>query len=67
MINEETTPRLELAQALFKEFYASCFWHWQPDLVITEEMIPELVKELCAYGGRKGMQAAATLQTTEEK
>jgi hypothetical protein len=58
--------RTERARQLFREFYARCFWHWKPDLVITESMIPAVVKELCAHGGRKGMLAAAELQRTEE-
>jgi hypothetical protein len=58
--------RLEQAQQLFREFYVRCFWHWKPDLVITESMIPALVRGLCTYGGRKGMLAAAQLQRTEE-
>jgi hypothetical protein len=67
MLHEEKThSRVELAQRIFKEFYASCFWHWKPDLKITEAMIPAVVKELCAHGGRKGMLAAARLQETEE-
>lgn len=63
---EKARFRIELAQALFKQYYASCFWHWKPDLVITEAVIPAVVKELCAHGGRSAMLAAAKLQDTEE-
>ncbi len=55
-----------LAQQLYNEYYASCFWHLKPDLVITEAMIPVIVKGLCKHGGRKGMQAASKLQSREE-
>lgn len=59
--------RLELAQRLFREYYARCFWHMKPDLVVTEEMIPSIVKGLCRHGGRKGLQEAAKLQRTERR
>ena len=64
---EKFHSRTELAQDLFKKFYARCFWHWKPDLVVTEAMIPAVVKELCAHGGRPGLLAAAKLQETEER
>ncbi len=63
---EPTSPAVELAQQLFKEYYASCFWHFKPDLTVTEEMIPWIVKCLCAHGGHKGMLAAAQLQKREK-
>jgi hypothetical protein len=53
--------RLELAQQLFKEHYASCFWHLRPDLVVTEAMLPLIVKGLRTHGGKKGVLAAAQL------
>ncbi|HMC66942.1 MAG TPA: hypothetical protein VKI65_18540 [Gemmataceae bacterium] len=56
-----TAPRIELANQLFREFYAACFWHMKPDLVITEAMIPIIVKGLRTHGGRTGMSAAAQL------
>ena len=65
--DQKASATLEQAQRLFKQYYASCFWHWKPDLVITESMIPAVVKELCAHGGRAGMLAAAKLQETEER
>ena len=58
---------LETAQELYKDYYTSCFWHWKPDLVITESMIPMVIKNLCTYGGRKGMLDAAKLQQSGEK
>jgi len=66
LYDEKTCSRVELAQQLFEEFFATCFWHWKRDLRITEPMIPAVVKELCAHGGRKGMLAASKLQRTEE-
>jgi hypothetical protein len=67
MLDEEKSRlRIELAQILFKEYYASCFWHWKPDLIISESMIPAVVRRLCAHGSRKAMLAAAGLHETEE-
>ena len=63
---EKTLSTTQHAQELFNEFYASCFWHMKPDLIMTEAMIPWIVKEFCAHGGRRGMLAAATLQEKEE-
>ncbi len=53
--------RLELANRLFREYYASCFWHCRPDLSITEAHIPLVVDGLRRHGGRKGLLAAARL------
>jgi hypothetical protein len=53
--------KVELANRLFKEFYTSCFWHMRPDLVVTESMIPLIVKGLRTHGGRRGFLAAAQL------
>lgn len=64
--DKKKSPRLELAQRLFREYFASCFWHWKPDLMITDVMIPMIVKGLCTHGGRKGMLAAAQLQDKEK-
>ena len=64
---EKTSLPLELAQQLFKEYYARCFWHLKPDLIVTEQVLPIIIKGLCAQGGRQGMLAAAKLQKTQEK
>ena len=58
--------RLALAQELYRQYYASCFWHMKPDLTVTETMIPLIARGLCAHGGRSGMLAAAKLRTAEE-
>ncbi len=57
--------RLELAKRLFQEYYSQCFWHFRPDLPITEERIPLVVKGLRDHGGRKGLLAAARLISAE--
>ena len=54
--------RLELADRLYREFRTRCFWHSPPDLVITEELIPFVVKGLRTHGGHQGFQLATQLQ-----
>jgi hypothetical protein len=54
--------RLELANQLFREFRTRCFWHSPRNLVITEELIPFVVKGLRTHGGRRGFLLAEKLQ-----
>jgi hypothetical protein len=58
----EPESKVELAGRLFREFYAACFWHLKPDLVVTEEMIPIIVRGLRTHGGRCGLLAVAQLE-----
>jgi hypothetical protein len=60
---EEPNERLARAAQLYREFRARCFWHSPPDLIITEELIPFVVKGLRKHGGRRGFLLAGTLQT----
>lgn len=53
--------RLELANQLYREYHTRCFWHCPQDLVITEELIPFVVKGLRTYGGRLGFILASKL------
>ena len=53
--------RLELARQAFKEFYALCFWSADPDLVVEEQHIPLIVRNLRLHGGHKGFRLAAEL------
>ena len=55
------SERLELANRLFREYYYMCFWHLKPGLVVTEELIPVIVKGLRDHGNRRAMFAAARL------
>jgi hypothetical protein len=66
-ISTPHTPRerLELANHLFREYRARCFWHSPRELVITEDLIPFVVKGLRTYGGHRGFQLAAKLQPCE--
>jgi hypothetical protein len=57
--------RIDLARRLYREFYAACFWHLKPDLDVTQEMIPIIVRGLRSHGGRRGFLAAAQLEESE--
>jgi hypothetical protein len=54
--------QLRLANLLYREFQSRCFWHSPRDLVITEELIPFVVKGLRTYGGHRGFKLAGRLQ-----
>jgi hypothetical protein len=54
--------RLELANCLYREYQARCFWHCRRDLVITEDLLPVVVNGLRKHGGRRGFILAAKLQ-----
>lgn len=58
--------QLELARHLFQEFRAQCFWHCSPNLEITEEHIPLVVKGLRSNGGHRGFLLAAKLLAPQE-
>lgn len=53
--------RLQLANQLYREYHARCFWHCPRDLEITEELIPFVVKGLRTHGGRRGFILASKL------
>lgn len=58
----DLAERLELANRLYREFRTRCFWHSPPDLVITEDLLPFVIKGLRTHGGHRGFQLAAQLQ-----
>ena len=62
---QRPVSRIELARRLYREYYAACFWHLKPTLVVTEEMIPIILRGLRAHGGRRGFLAAAQLEESE--
>jgi hypothetical protein len=57
--------RLELANRLYREYHTRCFWHCPRDLVITEDLIPLVVKGLREHGGRRGFILAGRLRPPE--
>ena len=59
---QNLAERVELANQLFRQFHTRCFWHSPRDLVITEELIPFVVKGLRTHGGRRGFMLAGKLQ-----
>lgn len=65
-MDTEKTYDLELAQRLFREYFAICFWHMKPDLFVRQVDVPAILKGMRTYGGRRGWFAAATLAETAE-
>jgi hypothetical protein len=58
--------RLDLANQLYREYHTRCFWHCARDLVITEELIPFVIKGLRTHGGRRGFILSGKLQPKGE-
>jgi hypothetical protein len=52
-----------LANQLYREYHTRCFWHCPRDLVITEDLIPFVVKGLRTHGGRRGFIRSGKLQS----
>ncbi len=59
--------KIKLANELYLEYRTRCFWHCPKDLVITEELIPFVVKGLRTYGGHRGFVLAAQLRQKENE
>lgn len=59
---DHITDRLELAQTLYREYRAQCFWHSRDDLVITPALIPFVAKGLAHHGGRRGFILSGRLK-----
>lgn len=53
--------RVREARRAFREFRTQCLWYLRPDLVVTLEDVPEIVRGLRLHGGRKGFLIAARL------
>jgi hypothetical protein len=53
--------RRERAQRAFEEFRARCFWSWPPETIVTEELIPQIIRGLRRHGGHAGYRKAAEL------
>lgn len=49
------------AQELYRQYYTQCFWHYDPELVITPENTHLVIEGLKKYGGRTGYQLAEDL------
>ena len=57
--------RLERARRVYREYFTLCFWHWRPDLDVTEAMIPAIIKGLRANGNRQAFVEAEHLSRVE--
>jgi hypothetical protein len=62
----DARQRLELASRLYREYHARCFWHSPLDLVITEDLIPFVVKGLRKHGGRRGFLLSSQIKGENE-
>ncbi len=58
---EPTNAAVVLAAQAFRRFYASCFWSADPQLLITAESVPFVVRGLRENGGHAGYRAAAEI------
>ena len=53
--------RVREARRAFREFHAQCFWYLRPDLQVSLDDVPEIVRGLRRNGGRRGFLVAARL------
>ena len=53
--------RVREARRAFRAFHAQCFWYLRPDLQVSLDDVPEIVRGLRRNGGRKGFLVAARL------
>ena len=53
--------RVREARRAFRTFHTQCFWHLRPDLAVTLDDVPEIVRGLRQHGGRRGFITAARL------
>ena len=53
--------RVREARKAFRTFHAQCFWYMRPDLKVTLEDVPVIVRGLRQNGGREGFLLAAKL------
>lgn len=49
------------AQEIFRQHYAQCFWHLDPNLEITPDNLQLVIDGLRKYGGRSGFLLADEL------
>ncbi len=53
--------RVREARKAFRVFHTQCFWYMRPDMKVTLEDIPVIVRGLRQNGGREGFLLAAKL------
>jgi hypothetical protein len=49
------------ARRAFRRFYATCFWSYRPDLVITAADVPWVAEQLMKHGNREAWKVGARL------
>jgi hypothetical protein len=60
-VQNNREQRLLVAQKAFRDFYAQCFWSYDPQLTVTEDLVPLIIRELRLNGGHKGYRIVAEL------
>jgi hypothetical protein len=60
-LNFARERRVALAQRAYREYHSQCFWSYRPDLIITEDKIPFVMRGLRKYGGHRGYKIVAEL------
>jgi hypothetical protein len=53
--------RVREARRAYRTYYASCFWSYRPDLVITRDDIAWVAEQLRKHGDRAAWLTAAKL------
>ena len=53
--------RLREARRAYRDFYAHCFWSFDPNYVITLADVPWVVAHLRSHGARAGWEKAEAL------
>jgi hypothetical protein len=53
--------KLREARRAYRQFYAHCFWSYDPDLKIAAADVPWVAEQLMKHGGRKAWEIGAKL------
>lgn len=53
--------RVREARRAFRRFYASCFWSYRRDLIITRDDVPWVAEQLMKHGSRDAWRIGARL------
>ncbi|MCZ8205994.1 hypothetical protein [Gemmatimonas sp.] len=53
--------RVREARRAFRTYYASCFWSYRPDLIITRDDVAWVAEQLRKHGDRAAWLMAAKL------
>lgn len=53
--------RVREARRAYRDFHATCFWSYRPEIVIRAEDIPWVAEQLMKHGNRRAWQTGARL------